>query len=81
MLVLTRKSHQSVVIGAAADMSELLRVTVVEIRGGKVKLGFLADANVAVHRHEVWERVRSEHRSPQRKATNELPIEIAPCAD
>ena len=67
MLVLSRKSQQSVVIGAAADMNELLRVIVVEIRGGTVKLGFVADNDVAVHRHEVWERVRSEHRAAPKR--------------
>jgi len=32
---------------------------VLEIRGGKVRLGFEADADVPVHRWEVWERIRA----------------------
>ena len=67
MLILTRKSQEAVVIGAAADMNELLRVTVIEIRGSTVKLGFVADAGMAVHRHEVWERVRAECLMPKPK--------------
>ena len=60
MLVLSRKSQESVVMGAADDLHELVRVTVVEVRGGTVKLGFKADSDVAIYREEVWQRVRAE---------------------
>lgn len=58
MLVLSRKSQESVVIGGAPGLQPMLRVTVLEIRGGKVKLGFEADPTVPVQRSEVWERIR-----------------------
>jgi carbon storage regulator len=61
MLVLSRKSRESVVIGAANGMQKLIRVTVLEVRGVTVKLGFEADDDVAVYREEVWERVSSEN--------------------
>jgi carbon storage regulator len=61
MLVLSRKSRESVVIGAANGMQKLIRVTVLEVRGVTVKLGFEADDDVAVYREEVWERVGSEN--------------------
>ncbi|MEX2317603.1 MAG: carbon storage regulator [Pirellulales bacterium] len=77
-IVLARKNKQSVVIGAAGNMNELLRVTVVEIRGGTVKLGFLADSDVAVHREEVWERVRGENQALPRKPPAQLPRERIP---
>jgi carbon storage regulator len=67
MLVLARRIQEAVVVGGTADMNELLRVVVVEIRGGTVKLGFVADSNVAVHRHEVWERVRGERQMNKQK--------------
>ena len=60
MLVLGRKSQESVVIRTADKLQEMLRVTVVEICGGRVKLGFEADDDVAIYREEVWERVRVE---------------------
>ena len=60
MLVLARKNRESVVISLAEDMQETVRVTVLEIRGGNVKLGFVADDDVGVYREEVWERVRAE---------------------
>lgn len=57
MLVLSRKSRESVVVGGADGFHRLLKVTVLEIRGASVKLGFEADPGVPVHRHEVWERI------------------------
>ena len=56
MLVLTRKILESVVVGDGVEHT--LKVTVLDIRGGKVKLGFEAAAGVAVHRWEVWQRMR-----------------------
>ena len=60
MLVLSRKRLQSVVIGGGGGCQDLLKVTVLEVTGGKVKLGFEVDADVPVHRLEVWERIRAE---------------------
>jgi carbon storage regulator CsrA len=60
MLVLGRKSQESVVVGTADNLQEMLRVTVVGISGGRVKLGFKAGDDVAIYREEVWERVRAE---------------------
>lgn len=59
MLVLSRKSQESVVVGASEGVEPLLTVTVLEIRGGCVRLGFKADADLPVHRSEVWERIRT----------------------
>jgi carbon storage regulator CsrA len=58
MLVLTRKCREMVVVGGADGLKVLLKVTVLEIENGKVRLGFEADNNVAIHRSEVWERIR-----------------------
>ena len=57
MLVLSRKSRESVVIGGANGFDRLLKVTVLGIKGANVKLGFEADADIPVHRAEVWERI------------------------
>jgi carbon storage regulator len=59
MLILTRKSQQSVVVGGADRLKYTLKVTVLEIRGQSVRLGFEAGADVAIHRWEVWERIRA----------------------
>ena len=58
MLVLTRKSQETVVIGGADGFECLLKVTVLRIKGDSVVLGFDAAADVPVHRLEVWERIR-----------------------
>jgi carbon storage regulator CsrA len=60
MLVLSRKNQESVVVGSPGGLQRLLKVTVLEIRRGYVRLGFEAEADVPVHRWEVWERIRSE---------------------
>ena len=57
MLVLSRKNRESVVVGGSIGFEGLLKVTVLEISGGKVKLGFEAAADVPIHRFEVWERI------------------------
>jgi carbon storage regulator len=60
MLVLTRKSQEAVVVGGTKGFERMLKVTVLEITGGKVRLGFEVDKEVPVHRWEVWERIRAE---------------------
>ena len=55
MLVLSRKSQESIVVGDSGTSPRLLKVTVLGIHGGKVRLGFEAHSDVAVHRMEVWE--------------------------
>ena len=59
MLVLTRKCQEIVVVGGADGFNVLLKVTVLGIENGKVRLGFEAAEDVPVHRLEVWERIRA----------------------
>jgi carbon storage regulator CsrA len=63
MLVLTRKSMESVVVGGSGRLEQLLKVTVLEIKNGSVRLGFEADASIPVHRWEVWERMHESNGS------------------
>ncbi|NCY02377.1 MAG: carbon storage regulator [Planctomycetia bacterium] len=57
MLVLTRKNRESVVIGRPEDLEITLEITVLEIEGGRVRLGFTADTKMPIHRREVWDRI------------------------
>ena len=57
MLVLSRKSQESVVVGGADGFHRLLKVTVLGIQGTNVKLGFEVDPSIPIHRSEVWERI------------------------
>lgn len=51
MLVLSRKSNESIVI------NNNIKVTVVEIRGDKVRLGIEAPKNIPVHREEIFNQI------------------------
>ena len=66
MLILSRKSRESVVVGRAETAEPMLKVTVLEISGGRVRLGFEGDTSVPVHRTEVWERIKSENGADSR---------------
>jgi len=57
MLVLTRKNRESVVIGRPEDLQVMLEITILEIEGGRVRLGFEADNKMPIHRREVWDRI------------------------
>lgn len=63
MLVLSRKSRESVVIGGADGLHRLLRVTVLGIKGAIMKLGFEVDPDIPVHRSEVWKRINGDGRT------------------
>lgn len=54
MLVLSRKKSESIVI------NKDITVTVVEIRGDKVRLGIVAPREVPVHRQEVYEAIHGK---------------------
>src|SRR3954467_5342165 len=60
MLVLSRRNDEAVVIGGSAGFERMIKVTVLAIKNGQVRLGFEADADVPVHRLEVWERICGE---------------------
>ena len=52
MLVLSRKKDETIVIG------DNIIVTVVEIVGDRVRLGFVAPKDVTIHRREVYDKIR-----------------------
>ena len=54
MLVLSRKKNESIVI------NNDITITVVEIRGDKVRLGIVAPKDVPVHRQEVYEAIHGQ---------------------
>lgn len=57
MLVLSRETNQSVVITAVGG--QRIKVTVLEVRGHKVRLGFLAADDVEINREEVQDDIES----------------------
>ena len=57
MLVLSRKRLESVVVGGTVGFERVLKVTVLELSGGRVRLGFEIDSSVPVHRWEIWQQI------------------------
>lgn len=55
MLVLSRKKNESIVI------CDNIVVTVIEIRGDKVRLGIEAPKDVTVHRREVYDAIQNQN--------------------
>ena len=68
MLVLSRKKHEEIVIVIGNGIT----ITIVDIRGDKVRIGIKADENVAVHRKEIYDRIlaEGEHRTHRNKESN-----------
>jgi len=62
MLVLSRKKNESIII------NDNITVTVIEIRGDKVRLGIEAPKDVTVHRREVYEAIQNQARSSNQGA-------------
>ncbi len=56
MLVLSRQRDESIMIG------DKVVVTIVDIRGDKVRLGIEAPQEIPVHRQEVYEAIQRENR-------------------
>ena len=59
MLVLTRKLGENIRIG------DSVKITVLEVRSGQVKLGIEAPSDVKVHREEIYARIQEENRRQQ----------------
>ena len=68
MLVLSRKINETIII------NDNIVVTVVDIRGDKVRLGIEAPKDVPVHRQEVYDAIkRAENPGAARKADSSNP--------
>lgn len=60
MLVLSRMKSESVVVTGSQPGSADIRIVVVSIGKGQVKLGIEAPEGVPVYRMEVWQRIQAE---------------------
>lgn len=73
MLVLSRQRDETIMIGDDVE------ITVVDIRGDKVRLGITAPPRIAVHRKEVYEAIKLENEQAAR-ASGDLPSVSRPVA-
>ncbi len=62
MLVLSRQRDESIIIG------DNVVVTIVDVRGDKVRLGIEAPREISVHRREVYEAIQRENQQAARIA-------------
>lgn len=65
MLVLSRQRDESIIIG------DNIVVTIVDIRGDKVRLGINAPGEIPVHRREVYEAIQRENLRASRLQPND----------
>jgi len=64
MLILTRRVGETVMIG------DDVTITVLGVKGNQVRVGINAPKHVAVHREEIYERIKREQNSDE--ATDKL---------
>lgn len=72
MLVLSRQRDESIIIG------DNVQITVVDIRGDKVRLGIEAPAEITVHRKEVFDAIQRENLKAAQVAADDLPVPPSP---
>ncbi len=61
MLVLSRRTDEQIIIG------DDVVITVIEIRGDKVRLGITAPNDVSVHREEVYQAIQNDKKKTSTK--------------
>ena len=60
MLVLSRKAEESMYIG------DDIKITVLDIRGGQVRIGITAPQEVKIHREEVYQRIVDDKKTAEK---------------
>ena len=55
MLVLTRKSDESIKLG------DDITITIVEVKGNSVRLGIEAPAGLRIYRKEIYDKIKEEN--------------------
>jgi len=66
MLVLSRQKNEAIMIG------DDIEITIVDVRGDRVRLGITAPQSVSVHRKEVYEAIRRENIEASRTKISDL---------
>lgn len=79
MLVLSRQRDETIMIGDDVE------ITIVDIRGDKVRIGITAPPHIPVHRKEVYEAIQRENRAASQMRPEDLggkqPPDAPPAAE
>ena len=67
MLVLTRKLGENIRIG------DVIKITILKVRSGQVKLDIDAPPEIKVHREEIYARIQEENRRAQQERAEGRP--------
>ena len=67
MLVLSRQRDETIMIG------DDIEITIVDIRGDKVRIGINAPTQIPVHRKEVYDAIKRENRAAAKIKPEDLP--------
>ena len=63
MLILTRRNGESLII------DDQIKVTVLAIKGGQIRLGINAPKEITIHRNEVYLQIQEEEKEKQKEAS------------
>ena len=61
MLVLSGQRDESIMVGDDVE------ITIIDVRGDKVRLGIIAPKNIPVHRREIYDAIKREKKAEQEK--------------
>ena len=66
MLILARKEGEAIIV------ADDIRIQILELKAGQVKLGIEAPGHITIHREEIYQRIVEENK----KAAMETPLDI-----
>lgn len=68
MLILTRKSDESIIIG------NNIEIKILKVQGNQVHLGIEAPRDVSIYRQEIYEQIRAENESAVQSTIDDIKI-------
>ncbi|MGB9586318.1 MAG: carbon storage regulator CsrA [Anaerolineales bacterium] len=70
MLILTRKTNESLVI------DDQIVITILELEGERVKIGISAPREITIHRKELWDAINEQNQIAENLAKEEKPDKL-----
>lgn len=78
MSLIELEKNQTVIVARTGTSEQLVKIRLVEVEPGKVRLDLATDDRVAVYTSDVWEQMQAERRAGKRDAVNDRPLQRAP---